>query len=141
MGDGELNEGAVWEAIMFAPQHKLDNLVLIVDNNKISMLDYCKNIIDLAPLEEKFQAFKWKAKIVDGHNMEEIYNSLKELKEEKGDYPKVLIANTIKGKGVSQLENDVLCHIRTLKEDEINNAIKKLGDEGQALIYPNRSEG
>ncbi|MDO8743408.1 MAG: transketolase [Candidatus Azambacteria bacterium] len=126
MGDGELNEGAVWEAIMFAPQHKLDNLILIIDNNKISMLDYCKNIIDLNPIEEKFKAFKWRVKIVDGHNVEEIYNSLKEFKEEKGDYPKVLIANTIKGKGVPQLENDVLCHVRTLKEDEIINAIEKL---------------
>jgi len=126
LGDGELNEGAVWEAIMFAGHHKLSNLILIVDNNKISMLNYCKNIIDLSPLQEKFRVFKWKVKIVNGHNIKELYKSLKELKKEKGNYPKVLIANTIKGKGVSQLENDILCHIRVLKEDEIINAIKKI---------------
>ena len=128
-GDGELFERAVWEAIMFAGHHRLDNLILIIDNNKISMLDFCKNIIDLTPLEEKFKVFKWKVKVVDGHNVEEVYKSLKELKTEKSNYPKVLIADTVKGKGVSQLENDVLCHIKSLKEDEINNAIKKLNAE------------
>lgn len=125
-GDGELNEGAVWEAVMFAGHHKLSNLLLIVDNNKISMLDFCKNIVDLSPLQEKFQTFKWKVRIVDGHNIKELYKSLRELKKKKGNYPKVLIANTVKGKGVPQLENDVLCHIKSLKEDEIINAIKKL---------------
>jgi len=128
-GDGELNEGAVWEAIMFAGHHRLDNLILIIDNNKISMLDFCKNIIDLAPLQDKFQAFKWKVKIVDGHNIKKLYKSLKELKEEKSNYPKVLLANTIKGRGVPQLENDALCHIKTLNEDEIINAIKKLDEQ------------
>jgi len=128
-GDGELNEGAVWEAIMFAGHHKLSNLILIIDNNKISMLDFCKNIIDLAPLQDKFQAFKWKVKIVDGHNIKKLYKSLKELKEEKSNYPKVLLANTIKGRGVPQLENDALCHIKTLNEDEIINAIKKLDEQ------------
>lgn len=128
LGDGELNEGAVWEAIMFAGYHKLSNLILIIDNNKISMLDYCKNIIDLSPLEEKLQVFKWKVKIVDGHNIGELYKSLKEMKEKKGNFPKALIANTIKGKGVPQLEDDVLCHIKVLKENEIINAIKKFNE-------------
>lgn len=126
MGDGELYEGAVWEAAMFAGQHKLDNLILIVDSNKISMLDYCKNIIDLEPLEEKFSVFKWKTARVDGHNVGEVYNSLKNLKEEKNDSPKLLIADTIKGKGVPRLENDVLCHIKALKKEEINEIIKDL---------------
>ena len=93
------------------------------------MLDFCKNIIDLAPLQDKFQAFKWKVKIVDGHNIKKLYKSLKELKEEKSNYPKVLLANTIKGRGVPQLENDALCHIKTLNEDEIINAIKKLDEQ------------
>jgi len=126
MGDGELYEGAVWEAVMFAGQHKLNNLILIVDNNKISMLDYCKNIIDLEPLEEKFSVFKWKTARVDGHNVGEVYNSLKNLKEEKNDSPKLLIADTIKGKGVPKLENDVLCHIRALKKEEVAEIIEKL---------------
>jgi len=128
-GDGELYEGAVWEAIMFASQHHLNNLILIVDNNKISMLDFCKNIIDITPLEEKFKVFKWKVKTVNGHNIEEVYKSLKELKAEKSNCPKVLIANTVKGKGVAELEKDVLCHIRVLKENEIINAIKRLNED------------
>ncbi len=126
MGDGELCEGAVWEAIMFAGEHKLNNLILIIDNNKISMLDYAKNIIDLEPLQEKFFVFKWKAKRVDGHNIAEVYQSLKNLKSDKSGLPKVLIADTIKGKGVSQLENDILCHVKSLKKEEIIEAIKKL---------------
>ncbi len=126
MGDGELFEGAVWEAIMFAAHHKLNNLILIIDNNKISMLDYCKNIIDLSPLEEKFQTFGWKTKKGDGHNVEEIYDLLTSLKEDEDNLPKVLIAKTIKGKGVSQLENDPLCHIKSLKEEEIIKAIENL---------------
>lgn len=124
-GDGELYEGAVWEAIMFASHHKLNNLILIIDNNKIAMLDYCKNIIDLTPLQEKFRAFKWEVNIVNGHKMEEVYGILKKMKESKNKYPKVLIANTVKGKGVPQLENDALCHIRSLKKDEIIKAIEK----------------
>ncbi len=125
-GDGELYEGAVWEAVMFASHHKLDNLILIVDNNKISMLDYCKNIIDLEPLEEKFRAFKWKTALVDGHHIEKLRNALKILTGSHDNRPRVLIADTIKGKGVSQLEGDALCHIKSLKENEINKAIKEL---------------
>lgn len=125
-GDGELCEGAVWEAVMFAAEHRLANLILIIDNNKISMLDYCKNIIDLEPLEEKFRVFKWETATVDGHNMEQIYNSLADFKNSKSDYPKVLIANTVKGKGVSQLENNVLCHVKSLNDEEIAKAIKEL---------------
>ncbi len=123
-GDGELYEGAVWEAVMFASQHKLGNLILLVDNNKISMLDYCKNIIDLTSLQEKFKTFKWRVKTSDGHNIKEIWNSLKALKEDKSNYPKVLIANTVKGKGVPQLENNPLCHIKSLKAEEIDELLK-----------------
>ncbi len=126
MGDGELYEGSVWEAIMFAPYNKLNNLILIIDNNKISMLDYCKNIIDLSPLEEKFKNFGWQTMKIDGHNIEEVFNSLKIIKESKIDRPWVLIADTVKGKGVPQLENDSLCHIKSLKEEEIDKFIKEL---------------
>ncbi|MEK7624461.1 MAG: transketolase [Patescibacteria group bacterium] len=126
MGDGELYEGAVWEAIMFAGQYKLDNLILIIDNNKISMLDYCKNIIDLESLKEKFSVFKWNAARIDGHDIAGVYESLKKIKENGSEQPNVLIADTVKGKGVCQLENDVLCHIKSLKKDEVIEAIKKL---------------
>ncbi len=103
LGDGELNEGSVWEAIMFAGHHNLNNLIAIIDNNKISMLDYSKNTIDLEPLKEKFSAFKWKTARINGNNAAEVYDSLKISKEDMGDYPKVIIADTIKGKGVPRL--------------------------------------
>lgn len=126
MGDGELNEGSVWEAIMFAGEHKLDNLVLIIDNNKACMLDFCKNIIDLSPLDKKFKVFNWKTEIANGHNVRELYNALKGLKEKTGGKPKVLIANTVKGKGVSRLETDPLSHIKNLKPEEAEDLIVDL---------------
>src|SRR3990167_836390 len=106
LGDGELYEGSVWEAVMFAGEHKLDNLIAIIDNNKICMLDYCRNILDLEPCDKKFAAFNWKAKRIDGHNVAELYNALIELKKTGNGRPKVLIADTLKGKGVPSLEYD-----------------------------------
>ena len=129
IGDGELYEGAVWEAVMFAGEHKLDNLILIVDNNKICMLDYCKNIIDLSPLEEKFKTFNWIVEEVDGHDVSQLYASLKRLKEDKSSArggPKLLIANTIKGKGVPTLERDSLSHIKNIPPEEIDRVIEEL---------------
>jgi len=126
LGDGELYEGAVWEAVMFASQHRLDNLIMIVDNNKICMLGYCKDIIDLTPLENKFKAFKWNVTTVDGHDVIEVYSALKRLREGEGNYPHVLLANTIKGKGVPALENDPLCHVKSLVKEEIICALEGL---------------
>lgn len=120
LGDGELYEGSVWEAIMFAGEHRLDNLITIVDNNKISMLDYCKNILDLEPLQEKFKIFHWDALRINGHNVTQLFWCLKRLKEKgKNGKPKLLIADTIKGKGVIRLEKDHLCHIKSLSKEEI----------------------
>ena len=126
LGDGELYEGSVWEAIMFASHHRLDNIILIVDNNKISMLDYCKNILCLEHLEEKFNAFNWNVNTVNGHSIEDLYNRLNDLKKNTVKQPKVLIADTTKGKGVPQMETDSLCHIKSLNEEEIDKIIKEL---------------
>ena len=123
LGDGELYEGSVWEAIMFAGEHKLDNLILILDNNRVCMLDYCKKILDLEPHEEKFKAFKWDVVTVDGHDVNQLFHSLIALKEEKNNKPKLLIANTIKGKGVPRLETDSLSHIKSLKSAEIDEIL------------------
>ncbi|MGB9677387.1 MAG: transketolase [Candidatus Ratteibacteria bacterium] len=119
IGDGELYEGSVWEAVMFAFHHKLDNIIAIIDNNKISMLDYCKNIINIEPIKEKFSHFGWLVKVINGHDIYSLYQSLYSLKYNKGKKPKVLIAETVKGKGVPSLEKDPLCHIRSLKKEEI----------------------
>lgn len=126
LGDGELYEGSVWEGIMFAGEHKLDNLVLIIDNNKICMLDYCKNILDIEPLDEKFKTFKWAVDIVDGHDIAKVYASFLELKEDNGGRPKVLIANTIKGKGVLSLETDPMSHVKNIMPEDIDAVIEGL---------------
>lgn len=120
LGDGELYEGSVWESIMFASQHRLDHLVLIIDNNKICMLDYCSKIINLEPIENKFHCFGWEHFTVDGHNIEQLCAVLKGASTHHMGKPKVVIANTIKGKGVPRLEGDSLCHIRALNPEEID---------------------
>ncbi len=126
LGDGELYEGAVWEAIMFAGEHRLDNLILIIDNNKACMLDYCKNVIDLEPLNEKFRTFKWLVERIDGHDISQVYISLKKLKEDTIEKPRLLIANTVKGKGVPRLETDPLSHIKNIPPEEIGRVIEEL---------------
>ncbi|MFA4905608.1 MAG: transketolase [Candidatus Margulisiibacteriota bacterium] len=122
-GDGELNEGSVWEAIMFAGHNKISDLILIIDNNKICMLDYCKKIIALEPLEDKFEQFGWQATRVDGHDVEALHAGLSQLKSSDLDKPKVLIADTVKGKGVPRLESDSLCHIKALNCAEIETLL------------------
>ena len=123
LGDGELYEGSVWEAIMFASHHNLNNLILVIDNNKICMLDYCKNIINLEPIDEKFRVFGWQPTIADGHNIQKLYNVLSSVKEDTTDKPKVIIADTVKGKGVPRLETDSLCHIKALSTEEIDQLL------------------
>lgn len=130
VGDGELNEGSVWEAVMFAAEQGLDNLILIVDNNKACMLDFCKNIIDLAPLDKKFEIFGWEVKTVDGHSVRELYASLKNFKGGLRGRPKVLIADTVKGKGVYRLETDPLSHIKNLSFEEARELIAGLEEYG-----------
>lgn len=117
-GDGELYEGSVWEAVMFAAHHRQDNLTLIVDSNKISMLGHCRGILNLLPLEEKFAAFGWDVAAVDGHDVRLVRQQLAHFAATRQGRPKVLVANTIKGKGVHVLEQDALCHVRTLNEQE-----------------------
>lgn len=114
MGDGELYEGSVWEAIMFAGHHRLNNLIAIVDANQISMLDYCRKIVDIDPIEEKFASFGWDCHVVDGHNVKELCDVVLTCKNSTIEKPKVIIARTIKGKGVPFLEGDSLCHIKSL---------------------------
>ena len=126
LGDGELFEGAVWEAIMFAAHHNLDNIILIIDNNKMSMLDYCKNIIDLNPIEDKFNIFEWKVAVVNGHDIRELYSILFYMKYANSKKPKVIIANTIKGRGVPRLEKDSLCHIKSLSVEEVDQLLLEM---------------
>lgn len=126
-GDGELNEGSNWEAIMFAPQHNLDNFTLIVDYNKVSMLDFSKNIINMNSLNDKFKAFNWKVyEVIDGHDVEEVSSTLKEAINDRDNKPKVVIVNTIKGKGVPFLETHSLSHILSVKPEDIDTLIEEI---------------
>jgi transketolase len=116
-GDGELHEGANWEAIMFASQHRLDNLHLIVDNNSISMLGYTDDIVSHDGLTKRLEAFGWHCLEVDGHDAVAIQSGLLALKATMNGRPKALIARTLKGRGVPGLENEALSHIMAPKAE------------------------
>lgn len=126
LSDGELDEGSNWEAILFAPHHRLDNLVAIVDYNKIQSLGSVKEVLDLHPLAEKFRAFNWAVKEIDGHDHDAISAALRTLPFKSGK-PSCLIANTIKGKGVDFMEDKLLWHYRTPNAEQVKNALEQLG--------------
>jgi transketolase len=124
LGDGELYEGANWEAFMFAAHNHLDNLNIIIDHNKISMLGLIKNILDYGSLNEKLKAFGWETAEVDGHQIIPLCENLENMKNNRRGKPKALIAHTIKGKGVKELEQDPLCHVQTLDPKKIHQLLK-----------------
>ena len=124
-GDGELHEGANWEAIMFASQHKLDNLNLIVDDNNISMLGYTDDIVSHVSLRNRLSAFGWACYEVDGHDVDAVRLILLEIKSRINGQPKALIAKTIKGRGVPGLENAPLSHIMNPKPELIDSLLEK----------------
>lgn len=123
-GDGELHEGANWEAIMFASHHRLDNLHLIVDDNKISMLDYTKNIVSHNSLSDRLQAFGWDCVEADGHDALVIQETLLAMKAKSLDRPKALIAHTRKGLGIPSIENAALSHIMNPKSEELDSLLE-----------------
>jgi len=124
LSDGELDEGSNWEAILFAPHHKLNNLIAIVDYNKIQSFGTTAEVLNLEPLAKKFDAFGWNAIEVDGHNHEEI--KLAFDKAAISEKPAVIIAHTVKGKGVDFMENELLWHYKSPSEEQLNEALKQL---------------
>ena len=129
LGDGECDEGSVWEAALFANHYRLDNLVAIIDHNHMQSLDYCDNTIELSPFADKWKAFGWNVIEIDGHNHEELRNALKDTHNENKK-PTVVIANTIKGKGISFMENNILWHYRFPHEgEEYDNAVRELEEQ------------
>ncbi|EAI3784753.1 transketolase [Campylobacter jejuni] len=129
-GDGELNEGSVWEAIMFAGHHKLNNLLLIIDFNKASMLGFVRDIIDLNPIKDKFKVFNWEVfEIKNGHNIKESYKVLEEAINFNAEKPKVVISHTIKGNGIKNLENNPLSHVLSINPDDIDGIIEEILNE------------
>ena len=128
MGDGELNEGQVWEAAMTAAHYRLDNVCGIVDHNKLQIDGWCKDVMDLGCLGDKWKAFGWKVIECDGHDFKEIMDVLDEAESVKG-MPTVIIAHTVKGKGVSFIENVAKWHGIAPKKDELEKALKELDEK------------
>ena len=125
MSDGECDEGSVWEASMFIPAHKLDNMAVIIDYNKWQATGRSNEVMALAPLRDKFAAFGWNACEVNGHSVPQLLDALKNVPD-GGGKPLAVIAHTVKGKGVSFMEDDNNWHYRIPKDDEVLKAQKEL---------------
>jgi transketolase len=125
LSDGECDEGSTWEAALFAAHHKLDRLVAIVDYNKIQSLDFVKDALDLEPFADKWRSFGWNVAERDGHDHAALEAVLSAAPGEPGR-PTCVIAHTVKGKGVSFMENTILWHYRTARGDEYDAALAEL---------------
>lgn len=123
--DGDLNEGSSWEAIMLAGQHHFDNLIMLVDYNRLQALGKSKDIIDLESLKEKLEIFNWRAIEVDGHDQNAVYESLRDLPLCNGK-PSAVIFHTVKGKGVSFMENEYKWHYGGLTDELVEQALKEV---------------
>ncbi len=126
MSDGECNEGTTWESALFAAHHRLDNIVVMVDRNGQQGLGKTKDIINMDPFKEKWEAFGWSAKEIDGHNIIAIEKTLQSIPFKK-NVPSIIIANTIKGKGVSYMEkNQLTWHYKNPNEEQHKIALSEL---------------
>lgn len=128
VGDGEIEEGQVWEAAMFARHYKLDNLCVFIDFNGLQVDGTVQSVIDPTPIDEKFKAFGWNVVVIDGHDLDQIEGAVKAAKEAKGQ-PTAVLAKTVKGKGVSYMENAVDWHGKAPNDEEYAVAMKELGEE------------
>lgn len=127
LGDGECDEGAVWEAALQSRQFALDNLIAVVDFNRMQSLDFCENTLALEPFADKWRAFGWRAIEADGHDVDALRAAFDEAKGNLGGgQPTVIIAKTVKGKGVSFMENNILWHYRTPQGEEYEAALREL---------------
>ena len=125
VGDGEMDEGSNWEALMFASHHKLNKLCTIIDYNKIQSLGNTNEVLNLEPLADKLRAFNCHVTNIDGHNHTEILQALRDFEQQKSQ-PTVIIANTVKGKGVSYMENNLAWHYKSPDEEQYTRAIKEI---------------
>lgn len=132
VGDGEIQEGQVWEASMLAGHRKLDNLVVIVDNNNLQIDGTIEEVNSPYPIDKKFEAFNFHVINVDGHDFDSLRAAFKEAKETKG-MPTAIIAKTVKGKGVSYMENQVSWHGSAPNEEQYKVAMEELEKAGEAL--------
>ena len=127
LGDGECDEGSVWEAALQANHYGLGNLIAIVDHNRMQSLDFCENTLVLEPFGDKWRAFGWNVIDVDGHDVNALQAAFAQAQENVSTgKPTVILAKTTKGKGVSFMENDILWHYRTPQGEEYEAALKEL---------------
>jgi len=127
LGDGECQEGSVWEAAMLAGHHHLDNLIVIVDRNMLQSIDFTEAAVALEPFSKKWEAFNWDVHVINGHSFSQILTALIRLRSERTSKPKAVIAKTIKGKGISYMENKPIWHYRVPdSQEDIAQARKEL---------------
>ena len=125
LGDGELYEGSVWEAAMYAAHRKLDNLIAIIDDNKMQAMGKSTDINAVEPLGEKWRAFGWGVKEIDGHNISDIVAACKKIPFKQGK-PSAIVAHTLLGKGVSFMEDTVEWHYHTPNDEHLKKALEEL---------------
>lgn len=126
LGDGECHEGTIWEAAMFAAHHKLSNLFVIIDNNSLCSTDFTKNCLVIEPLEYKWKAFGWDVMVIDGHSFAEILSAFSDFRSRKSDKPLMIIAKTVKGKGISFMEGNPDWHHAVPNQEQLEIARKEL---------------
>jgi len=127
MSDGECDEGTTWESALIANQFKVDNLVVLIDRNRHQSFGDTETTVSLEPFANKWKAFNWNVYEVDGHNHDELITTLTDIKNNKLDSPSVVICNTVKGKGVSFMEDDVIWHYRPPTNEQLAAALAELG--------------
>lgn len=132
MGDGEQQEGMIWEAAMCAAHHKLDHIIAFVDRNKLQITGTVEEVMSISPLDSKWEAFGWNVQTVNGHSFPEILRAVKNAKAYRGG-PSVIIADTIKGKGVSYMENVLKWHRNTISDEEYKQAILEINAPEELL--------
>jgi transketolase len=129
VGDGEMNEGTMWEALLFAAQFRLDNLVVIVDENRFQAMGPTREVISLGSLHSKFAAFDYDVLSVDGHDEKALDAALNDLTARRNGRPKAIVAETVKGRGVSFMENNNVWHYTRLTKETFDAALAEV--EGQ----------
>ena len=134
MGDGEQQEGQMWEAAMEAAQYKLDNLVAIIDNNHLQIDGKTEDGDERGAPGRKYEAFGWKVVAIDGHNMRQIVDALEAAKQNKSGKPMLILAETVKGKGVTFMENLAGWHGKAPNRKELDEALRILGVESQVPV-------
>ena len=127
MSDGECDEGTTWESALIARQFEIGNLIVLIDRNRHQSFGDTESTISLEPFADKWKSFNWNVYEVDGHDHDDIFSTLTEIKKSKSNSPSVIICNTIKGKGVSFMEDDVIWHYRPPTEEQLVAALAELG--------------